>query len=473
MTANNPQANGNMPNHHELDGHQEDHPNHDFTIPYELFYTNLHDDEETEQHKRLRGQTLSKRSIRHYNHATTKWGSFLENFSPMWFALVISSGGLGLLFAGTFPYRAHWQIIIATIQYVLELVLFFTFGAILLLKWIIYPHVAVRKAMNDPDELGAYAIPPIALMTIGALTASQVSLGPWGGHAFTIVAYVLWWIGMIWTFLTAVVVLTTLFYTGNQSSRTMSPVLFMAPVGLATAATESGFITIYSKEMSARMAGPMLVVGYFAGGVALFMAIILYTIYFHRLLAAGFSPPAKRPGLVILIGPAGQLATAFQMMGQSAAGYNRFAEYKPTALQPPTYGTFWTAQTAQGLQGSGIFFALLILGFGYLMLFLAIVGVVDVFVKRQVKYSLTWWALVFPSVTITTAWMELASSMDSPAFRGLVCAMTVLLYVVYFINWGFTIWGIVDGSLIFGKTHLETEMELMAKAQGQRKKEDI
>lgn len=42
--------------------------------------------------------------------------------------------------------------------------------------------------------------------------------------------------------------------------------------------------------------------------------------------------------------------------------------------------------------------------------------------------------------------------MDLSAFRGLVCAMTVLLYIVYFINWGFTMWVIVDGSLIFGKT---------------------
>lgn len=144
---------------------------------------------------------------------------------------------------------------IATILYVFELVTFFLFLGIMIARWVIYPHVAIRRAMTDPDELGAYAIPPIALMTIASLTIMQVS-DSWGGHAFMLVGYVLWWIGVIWVFLTAVVVLTTLFYTGNQVDRVMTPILFMAPVGLATAGAEAGFITIYGYGMSARLAVP-------------------------------------------------------------------------------------------------------------------------------------------------------------------------------------------------------------------------
>lgn len=182
-----------------------------------------------------------------------------------------------------------------------DIVLFFSFLAILLAKWILYPHVAVRRALSDPDELATYAIPPIALMTIGALTITQVSEGPWGGYAFTLVGYVIWWIGVVWVFVTCVVVLTVLFYTGNQADRDMTPVLFMAPVGMATAASEAGLITIYGFDMSSRLAVPQIIVGYFASGVAMFMAILLYTVYFHRLLAAGWPAPPKRAGLFILV----------------------------------------------------------------------------------------------------------------------------------------------------------------------------
>ena len=207
---------------------------------------------------------------------------------------------------------------------------------------ITYHHVAIQKALRDPTELGSYAIPPIALMIMAALTASRVSTAYRGGHAFTVVAYVLWWIGVAWVFLTALVVLTVLFYTGNQADRVMTPVLFMAPVGLATAGTEAGFITMFSEGMSSRMAVPMLIVGYFTIGVALFMVIILYTMYFHRLLSAGWSSPMERPALFILlrledlmvlkitdifqIGPCGQLSTAFQLLGESASAYMRFAD---------------------------------------------------------------------------------------------------------------------------------------------------
>ncbi|KAK5999610.1 hypothetical protein QM012_005267 [Aureobasidium pullulans] len=441
----------------------------DLVIPWSYLHPQIDDDVNTEQHKAHRNKNLHKRSIRHYRHATTKWGAALESFNPLWFSICLSAGGIAEILNGPFPYPAHWLIVLSTILYVTEIVLFFTFLALLLGKWVMYPHVAVRRIMNNAEELGTYAIPPIALMTMGSLTITQVSEGPWGGHAFTLVGYVIWWIGVAWVFLTGVVVLVILFYTGNQSNRTMTPVLFMAPVGLATAATEAGNITIYGYGMSARLAVPQLVVGYFAAGSALFMAILLYTVFFHHLLSVGWGPYAKRAGLFILIGPCGQLSTAFQLLGESASGFRRFAEYKPSAVHPPASGTFWTEDTASGIDSSGILFALLLLGFGYLWLCIAVIGVADVFIRKQATYSLVWWSTVFPLVTFTTAWLELASSMDSPTFRALVCALTVILVISFFTNLTFTLRGIFNGSLIFGKSQMEIEDGMMKKAQDDMK----
>jgi tellurite resistance protein TehA-like permease len=103
------------------------------------------------------------------------------------------------------------------------------------------------------------------------------------------------------------------------------------------------------------------------------------------------------------------------------------------------YGTIWRASTAEVLDGAGILFALLILDFGYLCLCLAIIGVVDVFVCKQASYSLVWWSIVFPRVTMTTAWSNSGSSMDSPGFRGLSTALFVFIVIVYLANWEFTL----------------------------------
>jgi tellurite resistance protein TehA-like permease len=173
------------------------------------------------------------------------------------------------------------------------------------------------------------------------------------------------------------------------------------------------------------------------------------------------------------IGPCGQLSTAFQLLGQSASGFMRFAEYKPSAVHPPMYGTFWRAETAQGLNGAGILFSLLLLGFDYLCLCIAIIGVLDHVFKRQATYSLTWWSLIFPTVTLTSAWLQLGSAMDSPTFRGLTTALTVILCIFYFGNWGFTIWGLAKGSLVFGQSQVEIEDGLMKKAQDEKRKTEV
>jgi len=123
----------------------------------------------------------------------------------------------------------------------------------------------------------------------------------------------------------------------------------------------------------------------------------------------------------------------------------------------------------QGLQTSGMLLALLWLGFGYIWFLFVIIGTIDIFVKKQAKFSLSWWALVFPTVTLNTAWLQLSKAMDSPAFRVLSAMLTTAIALVYVVNWVFTIRGTIDGSLVFAKSQLSTEDDIMKEAQGRRK----
>jgi len=123
----------------------------------------------------------------------------------------------------------------------------------------------------------------------------------------------------------------------------------------------------------------------------------------------------------------------------------------------------------QGLQTSGMLLALLWLGFGYIWFLFVTIGTIDIFVKKQAKFSLSWWALVFPTVTLNTAWLQLSKAMDSPAFRVLSAMLTTAIALVYVVNWVFTIRGTIDGSLVFAKSQLSTEDDIMKEAQGRRK----
>jgi tellurite resistance protein TehA-like permease len=110
----------------------------------------------------------------------------------------------------------------------------------------------------------------------------------------------------------------------------------------------------------------------------------------------------------------------------------------------------------------------LLLGFDYVTLCLAVVGVADAFMKKQFSYTLTWWSVVFPTVTLMTACLQLGTSMDLPACRALTAALYMFAVLVYLLNWVGTVRGIFTGDLIWAKSELQRDEGMMKKAKGIR-----
>ena len=66
----------------------------------------------------------------------------------------------------------------------------------------------------------------------------------------------------------------------------------------------------------------------------------------------------------------------------------------------------------------------------------------------------------------TTALINLSIALNSDAFRGLSAALLVLLIVLYFMNWAFTIWRLVTGvALGIPQQREEEEEEAKQKAK--------
>lgn len=81
----------------------------------------------------------------------------------------------------------------------------------------------------------------------------------------------------------------------------MTPALFLPVVGVATAAVEGGTIANKAVDFSTRLAVPQLVVSYFLLGIALFLSMMFYPIFLHRLMATGWPKPPAIAGLAILV----------------------------------------------------------------------------------------------------------------------------------------------------------------------------
>lgn len=81
------------------------------------------------------------------------------------------------------------------------------------------------------------------------------------------------------------------------------------------------------------------------------------------------------------VGPAGQSATAFLVLGTAAGQKMRFAEY--------ARGTFFTQEVGQVFYGASFLLGFLLIGLAIFWMIIALYGVVDLaFVRREFTYTL-------------------------------------------------------------------------------------
>ena len=140
-------------------------------------------------------------SDRSHKQPKSAFQNTLENFTPMWFVICMNTGILGILMY-LLPYQFNGLPVLSTIMYLVDLTLFVIVCVLTMLRWILYPRVAQRKTAASIDEISFLGAAPIAFLTLTALTALIVSNAYWGGHAWSLVAYVMWWFGMAWMLIT-------------------------------------------------------------------------------------------------------------------------------------------------------------------------------------------------------------------------------------------------------------------------------
>ena len=81
----------------------------------------------------------------------------------------------------------------------------------------------------------------------------------------------------------------------------MTPSLFLTALSLASTALVGAQVVTFAYSISPRLAVPIIIVAYLSAGLAIWLSIILYGIFFHRLMTSGWPEPAKRPSLMLLV----------------------------------------------------------------------------------------------------------------------------------------------------------------------------
>ncbi|KPI36519.1 Sulfite efflux pump SSU1 [Cyphellophora attinorum] len=356
-----------------------------------------------------------------------------HNFSTVWFTVAMDTGVLSVVLR-QFPYPSHWTRVCSAIMFVTTVVLAATFASIYLIRWTRFRKDTFNATHLEAEEIALQACPAItwALITIQVqLTCAQ----SWG-YGCTILAYVMWWIGLVWIVSICVTLYLHLIKHPSQSiiDRFLPTAVFIPIVGIFTQANAAGVIVngaINDTRMSAAMAVPIIIVGFMLVGFGLGLAIVMYSIYAHRLMTSGFPEALKIPSMILTIGPCGQSASALLNLSAAAVAHGNFEKYAK--------GFFLTSTGADIIRIQCTLAALLLVGFAIFWMCVDYYALVTGLIRRKIHPSLFWWSSIFPVGTVVTALSGLGKDLDSPAFKICSIILFVFLLCIYFVNWGFTV----------------------------------
>ncbi|KAK2700123.1 hypothetical protein QWA68_001342 [Fusarium oxysporum] len=359
-----------------------------------------------EGHTRVAGQkhfrsTANVRIVERLKHIT--WA---------WFTFVMSTGGIALLLHST-PHQFRGLQVIGKIYFILTLVLFVTIVSGLVFRFMNTAY-SLRNSLMHPTESLFF---PCSLLSVATIIANATvygipATGPWLATALR----VCFWLYAGLSILSAIVQFYVLFTGAHLPIHSMTPA-WILPVfpAMLTGTLASALMSSQSPEH--RMS--MLVAGLTFQGLGWTVSLFMYPLYLGRLMQDGLPAPAMRPGMFIAVGPAGYTAVAIIGMSRSLPeGYGYFATY-PMANEILRVLALWT----------GVW----IWCVGFWFLGFSLFAVLTSALRWKLKFSMSWWAFVFPNIGFTLATAYIGEELQSEGIKWVSSAMTILLVIMWFV----------------------------------------
>lgn len=334
----------------------------------------------------------------------------IKHLTWAWFTLTMSTGGIALLLHGT-PHRFTGLDVIGKIFFILLLIMFIGLVLGLFVRFTATPS-ALRSSLMHPTESLFF---PCSLLTVATILSNAAAYGlPATGPWLAVTLRVCFWMYAAVSALSAIIQFFVLFNGAHLPVRSMSPA-WILPIfpAMLTGTLASSIMPSQSPEH--RMS--MLVAGVTYQGLGWIVATLAYPLYFGRLMEEGLPDPAMRPGMFIAVGPAGYTTIAIIGMADAIpTEYGYFAEY-PLA--------------AQVLQILSLWIGIWIWCLGFWFFSFSLVAVLGPAFCWKLKFSLTWWAMVFPNVGFALATARIGEKLQSEGIKWVSSVMTVVLVTVW------------------------------------------
>lgn len=350
------------------------------------------------------------------------WRIVVANFSPIWFAAVMGTGGLAnilVMLAQKMPVLMWGAQALLWFNALLFIVLLIPWGA----RWIWSRDRAVADLKN-PLLSNFYSTMPAAAIIVGT---NLLLIGP-AFFAETILirtGLILWLAGMLLAFLFSIAGMYNLFNTESVGPESVNMAWLMSPVVNIVVPLLGNLLVLRIAAGNPELALFINLIDTSFYGIGFMLFLVLSGFIFGRLIQHGWPPAMMAPSFWILLGPIGVGALA--LIGLSEAS--------------ELSGLIGNVQILKYL-------ATVLWGFGFWAFLLILAVTTRYLQKGGIPFSLSWWAFTFPLAAYAMSTLAVAGFWTSQVIFVYGLLLSALLLALWAIILFRTIAGAIKGALL-------------------------
>ncbi|PVV03900.1 hypothetical protein BB560_001608 [Smittium megazygosporum] len=248
-------------------------------------------------------------------------------------------------------------------------------------------------------------------------------------------AVIFWWIDVVMMFFSVFVVVSYISVVHQHSYENMLATWLLPIVPAVVTAGSGGIVAASQTGLTAKY---IIIISYMIWGIGIPLSFCILAIYFSRLAFYGLPKPDLIISTMLPLGPMGQGCFGIVSLGS--------ASYKLTS----TSSTQSLRLFGESAYGGGIVVGLIMWGFGFFWLVMAIISILYTFISsKNIQFNLGWWGLTFPLGVFISGTNSLARALDSNFLQVLETIFTVALFILWVMDLLLTIVNSANLSLLF------------------------
>jgi C4-dicarboxylate transporter/malic acid transport protein len=349
----------------------------------------------------------------------------IRQFTPNWFAATMGTGILSAVLT-QLPVNFPGLSVIAEGLWLLNIVLFLTFSALYLARWIMYFDEA-RRVFGHSTVSMFFGTIPMGLATLinGLLT---FGLPRWGSAVLQL-AELLWWLDVAMSLACGVLIPFLMFTRQEHRIDQMTAVWLLPLVACEVAAVSGGLLAPHLAESHSQFS--VLITSYVLWAMSVPVAFSVLTILLLRMALHKLPHESMAASSWLALGPISTGAFGLLVLG---------------ADSPVVFTANGLSGVGEIASGLGLLGGVILWGVGVWWCLMALL-ITARYLRDGIPFNLGWWGFTFPLGVFALTTLKLGAVLDLAFFSVLGCALVAALAVLWLVIMKRTVRGAYRGEL--------------------------